>query len=187
MDALKRSEKNVLRVVQRGLREAAKAYHKEASKARGNGQRVEAAILNHLGKLLSTAPGSLDEALALLSKWKEEAVLHPLLPVLEWLRNLSRIERKAAKIRFIRSLELSTHEENWLIGKATQTAGRPPDGREVAVRALELHLKGQTWAQIERQLLPHRRDVRNPGSSIRRQVQFLKATLRRRGVPIERL
>jgi hypothetical protein len=63
--------------------------------------------------------------------------------------------------------------------------GRPADTRSVAVWALELRQTGQSWGDIEKLLLAHRRQIPNPGQSIRREVQLLKLVLRRYGVEFE--
>jgi hypothetical protein len=62
--------------------------------------------------------------------------------------------------------------------------GRPRVSRGVAVQALELHRAGRSWSQIERELLPNRQNVKNPGEDIRRQVQHLNVVLRRHGISL---
>jgi hypothetical protein len=69
-----------------------------------------------------------------------------------------------------------------LIGEVLSKRGRPPDTRGIAAYALEMHILGKSWSQIERKLLPHRRDASNPGASIRREVQFLRVIFRRQGI-----
>jgi hypothetical protein len=69
-----------------------------------------------------------------------------------------------------------------LIGEVLSKRGRPPDTRGIAAYALEMHILGKSWSQIERKLLPHRRDASNPGASIRREVQLLRAIFRRQGI-----
>ena len=94
------------------------------------------------------------------------------------------VERKGSQVSSIRRLKLDTKNERLLIELATQKPGRRPEGREVAVRAFELNLSGRKWDQIEGQLLPHRLTARNKGRSIERQVQFLRAVLKRYSVPV---
>jgi hypothetical protein len=184
MTALTRIEENLLQVLEKGLRDAAEEYRIAAGKAVENHRPVEAAICDHLAIRLNKPLASLEAVSEALSEFRE---LASWLPVTERLRKLSRTERKGFHIHRIRKLNLKTGDENSLIELATQRRGRPPDGREVAVRALEMHMAGQRWAEIEPQLLSHRRNVRNPGSSIRRQVQLLKSTLKRYAVHIEQL
>jgi hypothetical protein len=69
-----------------------------------------------------------------------------------------------------------------LIGKVLSKAGRPPDTRGVAAHAMEMHATGKSWSHIEKYFLPHRKNVTNPGASIRREVQLLKSLLKRHGI-----
>jgi hypothetical protein len=179
MTALTRTEKDLLRVLEKGCRDAAEEYRKAASKAVENQHPVEADIYCHLATRLSKPFASLEEVSDVLSEWRE---LGSWVPVPERLRKLSLKERKALLFHRIRRLKLKPEDEDRLIELATQQPGRPRDGREVAVRALELRMTGQKWEQIEPQLLPHRQDVANPGRSINRQVQFLNSVLKRYGV-----
>lgn len=60
--------------------------------------------------------------------------------------------------------------------------GRRPSSRKLAVPALEMFYLGKTWAEIERVLIPDRRNASNLGKSLKREVQFLKALLRKHDI-----
>jgi hypothetical protein len=169
------------RILPESLREAARLYGKQARKAETTNCPVEAAICRHLAVRLSTTVSSREELSQLFSEWR---VLSSWLPISERLRKATRMERKGHHITFIRSHRLDRKNEEMLIQLATQRPGRTPEGREVAVRAMELHMSGQKWSEIEGQLLPHRLGVANPGRSINREVQFLKKELKRYAVVI---
>lgn len=62
--------------------------------------------------------------------------------------------------------------------------GRPRSSRNVAVEALELHIRGESWREIELRLIPTRKGGSNVGEDVRRQAQFVKALLRRHGVTL---
>lgn len=184
MSALTRIEESLFRYFEKGFQDAAEEYRKVASKTFENDHPVEVVIYYRLATRLSKPLASLEEVKEVLSEWRE---LSSWVPVPERLRKLSLKERKALLIHRIRRLKLKPEDEEPLIELATQRPGRPRDGREVAVRALELRMTGQKWEEIEPQLLPHRQHVANPGRSINRQVQFLNKVLKRYGVPVERV
>jgi hypothetical protein len=172
------------RLLPNALEQAAEQYHDAAQRAEAKGCLVEASVLHHLATRLRAPRGSLKELAELLAEMSD---LNSWLPVPANQRNCILIERRAAQIRLIRSLRLDRENENMLISLVTQKPGRPAEVRGVAVRAMELHERGQTWEQIERLLIPHRRcGVRNPGRSINREVQFLKQTLARYSVSLDR-
>jgi hypothetical protein len=164
-----------LRGVIRVLHEVAKEYASEAMMARERGNLIESEILQYMAGRLATVSRLSEVVIVLnelidLSKW---------IPPLEQFRNANFTETKGLKVHFIRSLELDQVNEGALIAKATRSPGRPAEGRAVAVPAMEMHAKGTSWQEIEKRLIPHRQGVKNPGQSIRREVQLLKATLKR--------
>jgi hypothetical protein len=69
-----------------------------------------------------------------------------------------------------------------LIGQVLSKAGRPSDTRRVAAYAMEMHLLGKSWSQIEKKLVSHRKNVSNSGMSVRREVQLLKTVLKRHNI-----
>jgi len=179
-DKLSEALERVARELSAAIAECRRVFCRESLRARKAGHLVEAAIHAHLAARFSSVNSMetykqvLDEATELLS-W---------LPIPAKYRDDTVLERKAWKIHFFRSLGVDRADEMWLISLGTQAPGRPAETRGVVVRALELRNKGQGWPQVERQLLPHRRGVRNPGESIRREVQLLRAVLQRHGVPL---
>ena len=170
------------RLIPNALREAGEQYRNAARRAKVKGRLVEASVLDHLAARICTPRRSLAELVKLLA---EIAELNSWLPIPASKRNLTLIERKGSQSRFIRGLRLDRENENMLISSVLQKPGRPAEARGVAVRAMELHRRGQTWAQIERLLLPHRSCVENPGRSINREVQFLKRVLARYSVSVD--
>lgn len=183
MDASTRIEEGLILQLEKQFRRAARAYGKAAGKALRNGYSGEAAILNHLVKRISEPLASLEGASATLTECRDLSIW---LPVPEEVRRMSLVERKGSFIGRIRRLKLEAEHQYSLTRLATQRPGRPPEGREVAVRAWELRMAGVSWADIERKLLPHRQTVTNPGRTINRQVQFLMATLKRYHVQFPR-
>jgi len=160
-----------------GLLEAVEAYRRAGAGASRQGHPLEAAMLAQMAIWLENPISRNLEALIDLSRW---------IPLPTELRNLTPLERKVHKIRFIKGLKLPTKLENSQIELATQKPGRNPEVRAVAVHALELHIQGRHWSQIETQLFPHRRNVENPGASLRRVVQRLKRTLEKHGIVVNR-
>jgi hypothetical protein len=77
---------------------------------------------------------------------------------------------------------LDSRGKAWVSEQIRTKPGRPPATRGLAAEALEQHMRGKSWSQIERRLLPARRNVKNPGEDIRREAQLLRALLRRHGV-----
>jgi len=142
------------RVLPNSQKEAVEQYRKQTSKAVINNHPVEAAICRHLADRLKTPVSSCDELTQLLLECKE---LSSWLPISDRQRELSRMERKGLSVTLVRGLRVDKDNEEWLIQLATQKPGRSPEGREVAVRAMEMRMRGQSWSQIEGQLLPHRR------------------------------
>ena len=176
------SLKEALNTIASGFQEAIEGYRRAAISATTKGRVVEAAILFHMAARLS-APGDTLEALARTLVEINELSLW--LPIPSKHRNRFLAERKGWHVHFIRSLNASPANESLLISSATQTPGRPPETRGVAVRAMESRNKGQNWKQIEERLLPHRRGAKNLGRSINREVQLLKNVLDRYGVSLE--
>jgi hypothetical protein len=164
------------------FQEAAEEYRRQAAAALAENHPIEAAICHHLAARLCSRSRSIEELIQLLQEWK---VLSSWLPVSDRIRTMTRLEKMASQVSFARSLSLNKTDEDQLMQLVMQKPGRPPEARLVAVRAMELHRDGKTWRQIERQLLPHRRSAKNPGRSINREVQFLKAALNRYNVTIE--
>lgn len=62
--------------------------------------------------------------------------------------------------------------------------GRPSNTRGVAAEGLERHEAGESWPDLERELLPDRQNAKNPGEDLRREVQLLKAVLRQHAVAL---
>jgi hypothetical protein len=181
MTASKRIEEVVLRVLEIAFREAGKEYRQHAKAALVKGHPIEASIARHIAARLAMSLDSLDQVKSIFEEWRDLAIWFP---IREEFNKPTNIERKAALIAAIHSLK-SGYDAS-LIKLVTQKPGRPSEGRLVAIRAMELHIGGQSWAEIERVLLPHRREVRNPGQNIRRQVQFLKNALKRYSVQVDR-
>jgi hypothetical protein len=153
-------------------------FRHEASVALRKGHVIEAAIHSHIALRLDS-PGP-DVAATLLEVFELSAWL----PVTKKSRALGSLEQKADKIRGIRKQGFDEQTEKNLIRLATEKAGRPSDTRKYAVRAWELRIAGQKWADIEGRFLPYRRTVENLGESMRREVQLLKGVLRRYGVSL---
>lgn len=166
-----------------GYQQVVEEYRRSALRAAKRGHQVEAAILSHIADRFS-APGSTSEELEQFER--EFLDLTSFLPIPKRQRDRGPLERKAGRIRFIRGQKLDRENEGSLIWLATQRPGRPVDTRAVAIRALEMHKSGQNWAQIEKRLLPQRRNSVNPGRSINREVQFLISALRRYSVQLDR-
>lgn len=161
--------------------EMADEYRRSARRASRRGHTVEAAIGFHISDRFSAPGTTMEERLqtvrdvAELSKW---------LPRSADQTQQSVLERSAEMIQLIRRQKIDGETKSELFALATQRPGRPATTRGAAVRAMELHASGRSWAQIEKQLLPHRRDVVNSGRSINREVQLLKAALNRYGVRV---
>jgi hypothetical protein len=166
---------NAMNEVASGLAEAAEECRREGASASRHGHPIKAVMLAHMAMWFENPSSENWDALIDLSRW---------LPIPTRLRNLSPLERKVRKIRFIKSLKLPTKLEDSQIELATQQPGRDPEVRAIAVDALELHIQGRTWAQIEKGMFPHRRNVKNPGASLRRVVQRLKRTLEKYGIAL---
>ena len=80
----------------------------------------------------------------------------------------------------MRALDPSTKRR--LIGEMLSKPGRPSCTRRIAAHAMEMHLMGKSWSEIEKKFLAHRKNVSNPGASVRREAQLLRAVLRRQGI-----
>jgi len=168
--ALDASWREVVREFRRAARRAAKKQHP-----------VEHAILYHIASRLKSPIASPDE-------WertcKEAAELCAWLPTPVRIRNQDVLERKVDLKRFVHRQKLDQQTTELLVAIGTRSPGRPARTAGAAVRAMELHAKGRSWAQIEKKLVPHRRSVVNSGRSINREVQLLRATLKRCGVAV---
>lgn len=161
-----------LRKIETGLRKAGKEYHRNSLRAKRACHPIEAAISCRLASRFSSLKEFLQNETEIreLSAW---------LPMPQQNRRKTCLERKAWLVQSIRRLRLDQANESSLISLATERPGRFPETRGVAVRALELHIAGQSWREIESSLLQHRRNARNAGRSICREVQFLKKALER--------
>jgi hypothetical protein len=164
-----------LRNAESGLKNAAKEFRNNALRATSANHPIEAA----LNSRLACRFGSLEE---FVRNYDEINELKAWLPMPAQHRKASPSERNAYQIRFIRSLNLDSANRGSLISLATQQPGRFPETRGVAVRSEELHMTGRSWREIEKRLLPHLRNAKNPGRSICREVQFLRKVLKRYGV-----
>jgi hypothetical protein len=161
-----------LREIETELRKAAREFYRNSLRAKRASHPIEAAIYSRLASRF-TSLGEFQQNQAEISE------LAAWLPLPAQHRSKTCLERKAWHVQFIRRLRLDGANESLLISSATQRPGRFPETRCVAVRALELHDTGRSWREIESSLLPHRRNARNPGRSICREVQFLKKVLAR--------
>lgn len=176
------------------LREAATENRKASAEAIQE-HPVEAAMLAHIAGCservvdvvcaLTAAAEVTVEALNEITRLLAEPnLLAAWLPNPEEFRRLNPKLQKAELVHFILSLPTDEANRNKLISEATETSGRPSGTRAVAVRALEMQLRGLSLKEIEEQLLPHRRGVRNPGETIRREIYALKRVLESVGINV---
>lgn len=159
-----------------GLRNLAEELALESKRQHEQDHPIAAAILDRIAHRLLSCK-RLEEI-----EWS----LAEMVGLLRWFPStaLPRLEHKARLVVAVTQEDFQPETREDLL-KLLQKPGRPPDTRSVAVWALELRQKGHRWAEIEKRLLPHRRQVRNPGASIRREVQLLKRALQRYGIELE--
>lgn len=144
------------------------------------GDKLMAKILDHFVRRLEEA--GIEYLFQVLDEMKQISVW---LPIADVWRNASPEELKANKIVLIQGMGLDQETKEAVYKLGIYKPGRPPETRAVALAALELRMQGRGWKEIEELLLPHRRGVKNPGESIRREVQLLRKNLRRLGILIE--
>jgi hypothetical protein len=151
-------------------------FREDAGRQHEASHPVVAAILHHIASRIANSK-SLAELTTALTEGAELAKWLPHEPqdhIVSHARAVVAIAQQG--------FDPETHNQAMAL---LQIPGRTGNSRGVAAWALELHNQRQRWPDIEARLLPHRRNAKNPGESVRREVQLLKVALRRYGVLFE--
>ena len=184
------SGEHKLEKVERGLRAVGKEWRKmvsifrnEARKAKKNGHPMIAALYDAIADRVDPQMANSENCLQRL----EEATM-----LANWLPKSPQLRSENRKLTNAK-LTVAIYEQAW--DEKTKQAtlalmsehGRPATARGAAPEAWELrYLKGMSWADVERQLLPGWKYA-IPGDTIRREVSFLEDAFGSLGIEVPRV
>jgi hypothetical protein len=181
------SDKPKLDKIERGLKAVGKEWRKIVSIVRGDARKEKRKGHPMIAALYEAIADRLDPHQAISENFLQR--LEEVTTLADWIPRSSALRHESQKLTKAK-LTIAAQVQGW--DDATKLSvlalltrhGRPATARGATVEAWELrHLKGMSWANIERQVLSGW-NYANPGDTIRREVALLEATFVSLGIEL---